>query len=190
MSTRYWCPQAWSFYKGWIDLPSLASTQQKTANDQAKAFAEENRTQTRTVRKTKGWEPFSPTPSKPENSPQESKPPPSKKMLSEPIKTSLPLEGPGEDLFLLQEEVKRGLLPSAVRLARLLERREDYKGLVTLAITGYYNGWDALFPLILEKLPPAFEKTLFKFILETQDQEFSLLYYRVLEFLGRKPFDI
>lgn len=54
---RYYCPQVHDSMKGWIDLPYLASTAKKKANDEAKKFAENEKRYVRTIRKPKGWTP-------------------------------------------------------------------------------------------------------------------------------------
>jgi hypothetical protein len=54
---RYYCPQVHDNVKGWIDLPSLASLSKKDADAFAKAFAEDHKRVTRTIRKPHGWTP-------------------------------------------------------------------------------------------------------------------------------------
>ena len=54
---RYYCPQWCHSKRGWTDLPMLASTSEKPANDTATEFAEKNHVVTRVIRKPKGWEP-------------------------------------------------------------------------------------------------------------------------------------
>lgn len=57
MAKRFYCPQWCHAKKGWIDLPMLASTSEKEANNAAEAFCTERRVQTRVIRKPHGWEP-------------------------------------------------------------------------------------------------------------------------------------
>ncbi len=56
MAKRYYCPQFHSV-QGWVDLPSLASTKAKEANDAAEVFATDKQRITRVLRKPHGWEP-------------------------------------------------------------------------------------------------------------------------------------
>lgn len=61
MSARYYCPQACDSRKGWVDLPSLASTKEKEAERNVLNWREQspsnNTLQTRVIRKPHGWEP-------------------------------------------------------------------------------------------------------------------------------------
>lgn len=57
MAKRFYCPQFHDSVKGYVDLPTLASTKEKEANTAAKTFTEENGRITRIIRKPHGWEP-------------------------------------------------------------------------------------------------------------------------------------
>jgi hypothetical protein len=54
---RFYCPQWCHRTKGWIDIPMLASTQEKPVNDALKRFCEEHQVQGRVIRKPHGWSP-------------------------------------------------------------------------------------------------------------------------------------
>lgn len=53
---RYYCPQAIT-KKGYVDLPSLASSSMTKASEAARNFAEQHRVVVRVIRKAKGWSP-------------------------------------------------------------------------------------------------------------------------------------
>ncbi len=59
MSKRYYCPQFADSKRGWVDLPSLASTKEKEALDNMENFAKDQNIHCvmRVIRKTHGWEP-------------------------------------------------------------------------------------------------------------------------------------
>jgi hypothetical protein len=57
MPARYYCVQWCHSRRGWLDLPSLASTKEKEAVDASEQFAHEHHVVTRTIRKPHGWTP-------------------------------------------------------------------------------------------------------------------------------------
>lgn len=61
---RYYCPQASHPTAGWVDLPTLASLQQKEADTAAKTYAETYYKATRVIRKPHGWTPEEAQPKK------------------------------------------------------------------------------------------------------------------------------